>query len=157
MPTNPTPEPVRKEGGADDQTPQAATISLPKGVGAVRAMGERFATNRLAVDGRMSVPIATSPGRLWFGPQTFSWLRLHPRQRPIRLGYGRFGTNVSADHAPWLDFSDTLDQGRVRLADINGSGTIDICAWAVTESTSGGTTPAAIAAMISRWCLVATL
>src|SRR6185369_1394462 len=48
---------------------QAPTISLPKGGGAIRGMGEKFAANPVTGTGSMSVPIATSPGRAGFGPQ----------------------------------------------------------------------------------------
>jgi hypothetical protein len=44
-------------------------ISLPKGGGAVRGIGEKFAANPVLGTGSMSVPIATSPGRSGFGPQ----------------------------------------------------------------------------------------
>ena len=42
------------------------------------------------------------------------------------LGYGRFGAKVTMDNAPWFDHPDQFDQRRVRLADIDGSGTTDI-------------------------------
>src|SRR5437870_13536951 len=43
--------------------------SLPKGGGAIRGIGEKFAANPVTGTGSMSVPIATSPGRSGFGPQ----------------------------------------------------------------------------------------
>jgi RHS repeat-associated protein len=57
------------------ETPKAAgrmpppAISLPKGGGAIRGMGEKFAANPVTGTGAMTVPIATSPGRGGFGPQ----------------------------------------------------------------------------------------
>jgi hypothetical protein len=42
------------------------------------------------------------------------------------LGYGRFGAKVTMDNAPWFDHPDCFDQKRIRLADIDGSGTTDI-------------------------------
>lgn len=42
------------------------------------------------------------------------------------LGYGRFGAKVTMDNAPWLDRPDQFSQRRIRLADIDGSGTTDI-------------------------------
>jgi RHS repeat-associated protein len=42
------------------------------------------------------------------------------------LGYSRFGPKVTMDGAPWFDRSELFDQRRVRLADIDGSGTTDI-------------------------------
>ena len=45
------------------------SVSLPKGGGAIKGMGEKFAANPVTGTGSMSVPIATSPGRGGFGPQ----------------------------------------------------------------------------------------
>lgn len=42
------------------------------------------------------------------------------------LGYGRFGAKVTMDNAPWFDQQDQFSQKRIRLADIDGSGTADI-------------------------------
>ncbi len=47
----------------------APSITLPKGGGAIKGMGEKFAANPVTGTGSMSVPIATSPGRSGFGPQ----------------------------------------------------------------------------------------
>lgn len=47
----------------------APTVLLPKGGGAIRGVGEKFAANPVTGTGSMSVPIATSPGRSGFGPQ----------------------------------------------------------------------------------------
>jgi RHS repeat-associated protein len=44
------------------------TLSLPKGGGAIRGIGEKFAANPVTGTGSMAVPIATSPGRSGFGP-----------------------------------------------------------------------------------------
>src|SRR5437870_7385414 len=43
--------------------------SLPKGGGAIRGIGEKFAANPVTGTGSMTVPLATSPGRSGFGPQ----------------------------------------------------------------------------------------
>lgn len=42
------------------------------------------------------------------------------------LGYGRFGAKVTMADAPHFDFPDYFDPARIRLADIDGSGTTDI-------------------------------
>jgi RHS repeat-associated protein len=42
------------------------------------------------------------------------------------LGQGRFGSQIILDNSPWLDRPDGFDQRRVRLADIDGSGTTDL-------------------------------
>lgn len=46
------------------------------------------------------------------------------------LGYGNFGAKVSMDQAPWFEAFDTFDGRRVRLADIDGSGTTDLVYFA---------------------------
>ncbi|GHO82382.1 SpvB/TcaC N-terminal domain-containing protein [Dictyobacter formicarum] len=45
------------------------SISLPKGGGAIRGIGEKFGANPVTGTGSMTVPVATSPGRSGFGPQ----------------------------------------------------------------------------------------
>ena len=45
------------------------SISLPKGGGAIRGIGEKFAANPVTGTGSLNVPIATTPGRSGFGPQ----------------------------------------------------------------------------------------
>jgi RHS repeat-associated protein len=47
----------------------APAISLPKGGGSVRGIGEKFGANPVTGTGTLSVPIAASPGRAGFGPQ----------------------------------------------------------------------------------------
>ncbi len=41
-------------------------------------------------------------------------------------GYGRFGAKVTMDNSPWFDNPDQFNQQRIRVADIDGSGTNDI-------------------------------
>lgn len=52
------------------------------------------------------------------------------------LGFGRFGAKVGMDAAPHFDHPDLFDPGRLRLGDIDGSGTTDLlylgreeCRW----------------------------
>src|SRR5258708_3094046 len=65
----------QREGDSNMSVPEqkgqvaAPSISLPKGGGAIRGMGEKFAANPVTGTGSMTVPIATSPGRSGFGPQ----------------------------------------------------------------------------------------
>jgi RHS repeat-associated protein len=44
-------------------------VSLPKGGGAIRGIGEKFSANPVTGTGSFSVPIALSPGRGGFGPK----------------------------------------------------------------------------------------
>ena len=42
------------------------------------------------------------------------------------MGYCRFGAKVTMDHSPYFDTPDQFDHKRIRLADIDGTGTTDI-------------------------------
>src|SRR5213082_3746320 len=57
------------EARNDPSLTSPPSISLPKGGGAIRGIGEKFAANPVTGTGSMTVPIATSPGRSDFGPQ----------------------------------------------------------------------------------------
>lgn len=63
----PTEETTKASEQKQDAT--APAITLPKGGGAIRGMGEKFAANPVTGTGSMSIPIASSPGRSGFGPQ----------------------------------------------------------------------------------------
>src|SRR6266478_3908088 len=47
----------------------APQLSLPKGGGAIRGIGEKFAANPVTGTGSLTVPVYASPGRSGFGPQ----------------------------------------------------------------------------------------
>jgi RHS repeat-associated protein len=49
--------------------PGLPSLSLPKGGGAIRGIGEKFGANPVTGTGSFTVPIFTSPGRSGFGPQ----------------------------------------------------------------------------------------
>lgn len=69
---NASPDGAREasSAGANDENGfEVPSINLPKGGGAIRGMGEKFAANPVTGTGSMSVPIATSPGRSGFGPE----------------------------------------------------------------------------------------
>ena len=83
LPESQSPTPARTSTASASASPAAAAgtestdefrvlpppMSLPKGGGAIRGMGEKFAANPVTGTGSMTVPIATSPGRDGFGPQ----------------------------------------------------------------------------------------
>lgn len=58
-----------KENTSEEKQVSVPSLSLPKGGGAIRGMGEKFAANPVTGTGSLSVPIYTSPGRSGFGPQ----------------------------------------------------------------------------------------
>lgn len=47
----------------------ASQITLPKGGGAIRGIGEKFGVDTTTGTGSLTIPIAASPGRSGFGPQ----------------------------------------------------------------------------------------
>src|SRR5262245_31269268 len=67
---------------------EAPSISLPKGGGAIRGIGEKFAANPVTGIGSMSVPIATSPGRSGFGPQLSLTYDSGAGNGPFGFGWG---------------------------------------------------------------------
>ncbi|WP_353655636.1 SpvB/TcaC N-terminal domain-containing protein [Variovorax gracilis] len=60
------PRPVNDETAIAVSAP---SLTLPKGGGAIRGKGEKFAANPVTGPGSMTVPIPTSPGRAVFGPK----------------------------------------------------------------------------------------
>lgn len=68
-----SPAPADERGASRPASQQAAagqgllpSLSLPKGGGAIRGIGEKYSTNPATGTGSLSVPIATSPGRAGF-------------------------------------------------------------------------------------------
>src|SRR5439155_14852059 len=53
------------DGGANP----LPSVSLPKGGGAIRGIGEKFGVDPVRGTGTLSIPLAASPGRSGFGPQ----------------------------------------------------------------------------------------
>src|SRR5579859_2873096 len=66
-----TPPSAANTTKAQDQrfTVAPPQLNLPKGGGAIRGIGEKFAANPVTGTGSLSVPIYASPGRAGFGPQ----------------------------------------------------------------------------------------
>src|SRR6516164_5328511 len=73
--------------GANNTAASVPTISLPKGGGAIRGMGEKFAANPVTGTGSMTIPITTSPGRSGFGPQLSLSYNSGAGNGPFGLGW----------------------------------------------------------------------
>jgi RHS repeat-associated protein len=70
MPEKPMAATSDGNGPARDASPFAAPqVALPKGGGAIRGIGEKFAANPVTGTGSLTIPIAVSPGRSGFSPQ----------------------------------------------------------------------------------------
>ena len=67
-PTQAAPSSADKKGASTPKGPGPLAISLPKGGGAVRGIGEKFAANPVNGTGSLTVPVTLSPGRSGFGP-----------------------------------------------------------------------------------------
>ncbi len=74
------------EAGAHSTTFTAPTVSLPKGSGAIRGMGQKFAANPVTGSATFSIPIPASPDRNGFGPQLA--LRYDPASGNGPCGFG---------------------------------------------------------------------
>jgi RHS repeat-associated protein len=62
--------PQDASGGKPESSPFVAPqISLPKGGGAIRGIGEKFQANAATGTGKLTVPLAVSEGRSGFGPE----------------------------------------------------------------------------------------
>jgi len=109
------------------------TLSLPKGGGALRGIGEKLTTNAATGTGSFTVPIATSPGRAGFelalqldydsgagnGPFGLGWKLSTPSiTRKTDKGLPRY---ADADSADIFVLSGAEDLVPVRVAD--GAGT----------------------------------
>jgi RHS repeat-associated protein len=91
---------------------EAPQLTLPKGGGAIRGIGEKFAVNPANGTGSMTVPLNTSPGRAGFGPQLsltydsgsgngpygFGWsLSLNSITRKTDKGLPQYADSVESD------------------------------------------------------------
>lgn len=71
-----------------NQSEAASTpISLPKGGGAIKGIGETFQPNLFSGTGNFSIPIFTSPGRNGFGPQLTVQYSTGNGNGPFGLGW----------------------------------------------------------------------
>ena len=69
MPGEPVASGDANQAADDKFRVSAPQLSLPKGGGAIRGIGEKFGANPVTGTGSMTVPLAVSPGRSGFGPQ----------------------------------------------------------------------------------------
>src|SRR5262245_51630978 len=72
---------------ADKSLDTKPAISLPKGGGAIRGIGETFQPNLFSGTGNFSVPIFTSPGRNGFGPSLTLQYSTGNGNGPFGLGW----------------------------------------------------------------------
>lgn len=80
--------PIAPSGDTAPGTPDAPVISLPKGGGAIRGIGEKFTANLVTGTGGLSVPLAISPGRSGFGPSLTLGYDSGAGNGPFGIGWG---------------------------------------------------------------------
>lgn len=69
MPTKTDSAPSDSNAPQPESSPFSAPhIELPKGGGAIRGIGEKFQANAATGTGKLTIPLAVSPGRSGFGP-----------------------------------------------------------------------------------------
>ena len=88
-----------------------------------QAFDEEDGPRLVFADGTQSIFLADMSGD---GLSDLVRIRNHDICYWPNLGYGRFGRKVAMDAAPWFDAEDHFDHARLRLADIDGSGTSDL-------------------------------
>ncbi|KWV56560.1 hypothetical protein AS026_33940 [Rhizobium altiplani] len=103
------------------------SVALPKGGGAIRGIGEKFATNPVTGTGTLSVPLALSPGRSGFGPSLalaydtgagnspygFGWeLNLPAIRRKTDKGLPRYEDATDSDTFTLSDVEDLVPEFR---------------------------------------------
>jgi RHS repeat-associated protein len=70
MPTEPSSTQQDKVSSKPEASPfTPPQIGLPKGGGAIRGIGEKFQANAATGTGKLTIPLALSPGRSGFGPE----------------------------------------------------------------------------------------
>ncbi len=72
---------------ANESKAASSPISLPKGGGAIKGIGETFQPNLLSGTGNFSIPVFTSPGRNGFGPQLTIQYSTGNGNGPFGLGW----------------------------------------------------------------------
>ena len=77
----------KSASGDGVQAHQVLSISLPKGGGAIRGIGDKFAANSVTGTGSLTVPLATSLSRSGFGPQLALAYDFGSGNGPFGLGW----------------------------------------------------------------------
>lgn len=114
-----------------------APISLPRGGGAVRGMGETFSVNPATGTGKLDIPIAISPGRQGFGPK-------------LSLSYNS-GTGNGVFGAGWSlsvpSITRRTDKGLPRYQDREFGEFADTFVWSGAEDL----VPASVSSTTGQW------
>lgn len=93
----------------------APSISLPRGGGAVRGIGEKFSANSVTGTGSLTVPIATTPGRSGFNPQLSLSYNSGSGNGPFGFGWSLSVPSICRKTDKGLPRYDDVDESDVFL------------------------------------------
>src|SRR5579862_1460389 len=115
--------PFRNEPGEDSRPSTsdsftAPQITLPKGGGALRGIGEKFKTNPANGTGSWNIPISMSPGRQRFGPDLAVSYDSGAGNGPFGLGWSLTPTRITRRTDKGLPRYEDRDERNQDLADI---------------------------------------
>src|SRR5262249_55229814 len=86
---------AEEPGSGGGGIPFAPTLTLPKGGGAIHGIGEKFSANAATGTGSITVPIATSPGRMGFQPELLLNYDSGAGNGPFGLGWSLSTRSIS--------------------------------------------------------------
>jgi RHS repeat-associated protein len=114
---------------ADRGSLDVPQITLPKGGGAIRGIGEKFAANPVTGTASLTVPIHTSPGRSGFGPRLTLEYDSGAGKSPFGLGWNLSVPAVTRKTDKGLPRYDDADESDVFIL----SGAEDLVPVAVEQ------------------------
>ena len=129
---------ANRVGGERQAVASPPSISLSKGGGAIRGMGEKFAANPVTGTGSMTVPIATSPGRSGFGPQLALSYDSGAGNGPYGFGWNLSLPSITRKTDKGLPKYEDADESDVFIL----SGTVKDCSVSSPNEKVAGTTNA---------------
>jgi RHS repeat-associated protein len=111
------------EGGSLTWYPATGGTGFGPGVTLCTAVDEESGPRLVFADGTSSLHLADASGD---GLADLVRVRNGEVCYWPNLGHGRFGARVAMDNAPWFDTDERFDQRNLRLADVDGSGPVDL-------------------------------
>ena len=120
---------------SNKSTTAQQAISLPKGGGAVKGIGETFQPNLFTGTGNHSIPIALSPGRNGFGPTLALEYSSGNGNGPFGLGWQLAIPRVTRKTEKGLPKYDDTDV--FVLSGAEDLGSLPICSPTIGASSAG--------------------
>ncbi len=96
----------KQQESSGDGSAQAPTLSLPKGGGAIRGIGEKFSVNPASGTGSFTVPVFSTPSRSDFNPKISLSYDSGSGNGPFGLGWSLSVASITRKTEP-----ETFDSG----------------------------------------------